>query len=398
MTNTGGTNRSGFGDAATASDPYPFYARLRSDDPVHWSEEAQAWFVTRYEDVYELLMDQRLGARTASGSLEGLPPSARTDARRVEQFLSRWLVFADPPYQAKARRMVAGAFSPSAVAELEGSLQEHAKAVVGRFADGGDLIAELSRPYALAVIGDVLGAVPEELADLSALARVVMDYLGSRVDAEIAERASAAIRALTSYVGDVVLPRAKGAVAGNLARSVRDGSLTVEEAAGVFTQLLTGGIEPVSVATAVCLVAVHGQPETLRQVRSGALSWESAIEEALRYDPPFHFAPRRAREDFEFRGRHIRAGQRVALVLASANRDENRFAAPERFDATRGAHGHLAFGRGGHFCVGAVLARTGIRVLLRCLDERLPTFRPRVPATRLPALGATVLDAVPAYV
>lgn len=264
MTNIGETDRFRFGDAATALDPYPFYARLRSDDPVHWSEEVHAWFVTRYEDVYELLMDHRLGARAASGSFGGLPSSARMDALRVERFLSRWLVFADPPYQAKARRMVAAAFSPAAVAEMERSLQEHANAVVGRFTDGGDLLAELSRPYALAVIGAVLGAVPEELADLLANARVVMDYLSSRVDAEIAERSSTAVNTLTTYVGHVVLPRAKGAVAGNLARSVRDGSLTVEEAAGVFTQLLTGGIEPVSVATAVCLVAVHGQPETLR--------------------------------------------------------------------------------------------------------------------------------------
>jgi len=386
------------GEPAVALDPYPWYALLRSEDPVHWSEEFQAWFVTRYEDVFELLLDSRLGARVARTSFEGLSPSGRAAALRVERFLSRWLVFADPPYHDRARRIVAGAFSPAAVTKMNGSLCKHADVAVAGFIHGGDLLAELCRPYALAVIGDVLGALPAELAELSANARMIMDYLSSRADTEIAERSCAAVDALTAYVGDVVLPRSRGSVAGSLARSVTKGSLTVEEATGVFTQLLTGGIEPVSMATAVCLASVHAQQDTLHQVRSGELRWEDVIEEALRYDAPFHFAPRRARMDFDFRGRRIRAGERVALVLASANRDERRFADPDRFDPVRGAQGHLAFGRGGHFCVGAALARAGSRTLLRCLDERLPTLRLQLPVSRIPAFGATVLDAVPAHV
>jgi cytochrome P450 len=388
----------GFQDPATALDPYPMYARLRDAEPVCWDESVQAWFITRYADVHELLVDRRLGARATGGSVASLPPRARARAEAVERFLGKWMVFSDAPYQARVREIIAPVFSPAAVAGLDRPLRERALAAAGRFPDGGDLIADLSKPYALAVIGDVLGVTPAELGDLDVQARAVMDYLSSRADAAVAERAAAAVDALVRYVADTVLPRAEGPVGGRLAGAVRRRAMTVEEAAATFTQLLTGGVEPVSVAIAVCVLTLHAEQRTLSLVRSGEIPWSAAVEEALRYDSPFHFAPRRVLEGFTFRGRPLRRGQRVALVLASANRDERRFAAPQAFDPVRGAGGHLAFGRGGHYCAGAALARAEIRTLMQCLHERLPRLRPAAPAVRAPAFGATVLRSAPAFI
>ncbi|KOG44800.1 hypothetical protein ADK38_46185, partial [Streptomyces varsoviensis] len=163
--------------------------------------------------------------------------------------------------------------------------------------------------------------------------------------------------------------------------------------------LLTGGIEPLGTGLAGTVLALHRSPGQLAAVRRGEIPHAHAVEEALRHDPPFHFAPRRASADLTVGGREIRRGQRVVLLLASANRDERQFPDGERFDARRGPVPHLAFGRGGHFCLGAVLARTQITTALRALERRLPELRLDVAAARrAPSFGKTILRPVPALI
>jgi cytochrome P450 len=162
--------------------------------------------------------------------------------------------------------------------------------------------------------------------------------------------------------------------------------------------LLTGSLEPLSSALGVLLVALHRHPEQRSALRKGILPYATAVEEALRYDSPFHLASRQATADITVGGRAIRRGDRVELVLASANRDERRFTEADEFDIRRKATGpHLAFGRGSHYCLGAALARQEMAALLRALDDQLPTLRIDMPrVSRRPAFGATVLATVPA--
>ena len=386
-----------FRDPAVALDPYPLYARLRAADPVHWNEASRAWFVTRYEDVAALLTDRRLGARTSSVVLSAVPVDSRADVEAMEHFLGRWMVFADAPYQTRVRRAVAPAFAPPAVAELTPLLRRRAAEHVSRFAvGGGDLVADLARPYALAVISDILGCRPDEHDALVSWSETIMEYVTSPVDPLLAQRARAAVSALRAHVLKVVLPRGEGLVARTLAAATGLGELTEDEAVATFTQLLTGGVEPVGVAVALCVTALHEHEDVLAAARGGTPAWSRVVEEAFRHDAPFHFAPRRVLEDFALHGRLLRRGQRVALVLASANRDERRFSRPDVFDPRRPETGHLAFGKGGHYCLGAALARVEAEALVRELDDRLPGLRMAGPAERAPAFGATVLRTAPA--
>ncbi|MEW2577303.1 cytochrome P450 [Streptomyces syringium] len=391
-------------DPATLADPYPFFTRLRAQDPVHWNEPTGSWYVARYRDVHDLLTDPRLGAPTGDALIAALPPAERAVYRTVEDFFARWMVFSDPPHQLRIRTCLQRAFTPAAVAAFEPSLHRHAERAVGAFAasaaPAGDLIEDLARPFALDVVCDLLGIEADERADVSAWSDALMAYLSAAEPAPGgADAAGLAVAELTSYVSGTVLPRGRGLLARTLGPGVAAGELTTADAAATFAQLLTGGVEPVSTAAGVALTALHAAPEQLRDLRAGRLPYEHAVEEALRFDPPFHFAPRQARETLQAGDRTIRAGDRVVLLLASANRDERQFPRAGTYDARRGPVPHLAFGRGGHYCIGGVLARRQLVTLLRELDRRVPDLRIDVSAVhRSPSFGSTVLRPTPCMV
>ncbi|GHC47310.1 cytochrome P450 [Streptomyces cinnamoneus] len=391
-------------DPATLADPYPFFAGLRAHDPVHWNEPTGSWYVARYRDVHDLLTDPRLGAPTGDALIASLPPAERAVYRTVEDFFARWMVFSDPPHQVRIRTCLQRSFTPAAVAALAPSLQRHAERAVAAFAvsadPAGDLIEDLARPFALDVVCDLLGIAAEERAEVSGWSDTLMAYLAAAEPAPtVAGAAGEAVAALTSYVGGTVLPRGQGLLARTLGPGVTTGELTPADAAATFAQLLTGGVEPVSTAAGVAVTALHAAPDQLHDLRAGRLPYEHAVEEALRFDPPFHFAPRQARASLRVGGRTIRAGDRVVLLLASANRDEEQFPRAGTYDARRGPVPHLAFGRGGHYCIGGVLARRQITTLLQELDRRLPGLRIDGDAVRRsPSFGSTVLRPTPCMI
>ncbi|AGL19157.1 cytochrome P450-like protein [Actinoplanes sp. N902-109] len=367
---------------------------------MFWDEAAGAWFITRYADVAALLLDARLGARLSSVDLAGIPAPVRDQVGALEAFLGRWLVFSDAPYQARMRKAIAPAFVPASIAALTGVLRSHARKHLGHFVEqgGGDLVHDLTKPFALSVAGEFLGFAAADHGRLATWSGDIMGYVTAAFDPELTARAAAALHELSTWVLTSLLPRGDGPVAATLAAGTARGELTGAEAVAIVAQLLTGGVEPVSVAAAVCSAALHQQPDALARVRAGTLPLSLAVEETLRWQTPFHFAPRRVRTDFVFQGEQFRAGDRVALVLASANRDERKFSRPDVFDPFRTERGHLAFGRGGHYCMGAALARLEIEELVRALHDGLPAARSWGPAEFASSYGATELRSVPVLI
>ncbi|KPH97308.1 cytochrome P450 [Actinobacteria bacterium OK074] len=388
----------------TLRDPYPFFARLRRHDPVHWNPCTGAWYVTRHEDVSALLTDRRLGAVAGEGSPRGLTPAQQRVTAVLERFFGRWLVFSDPPYQQHLRARLQPLFTPAAVAELTERTQDAADRAALRLAaaaqDGPvDLMRDFARPFALDVAMDLLGLERAEQGLAVGWSDALVGYLGtSRFDSDIAHTAADAVRDLTVHVTRVQLPRGSGVVARCLAPLLESGALDAEEAAAVVAQLLTGGVEPVSTTIGVAVRARHAHAHAPAGPAAPA-DHAAAVEEALRYDAPFHFAPRRAATALTVHGRTFAPGDRVVLVLASANRDERVFTDPDVHDPARPRARHLSFGLGGHYCLGAVLARTETAAALRALDRAAPALRVDPAAVgRAPAFGATVLRPFPSLV
>jgi cytochrome P450 len=387
-------------DPRTARDPLGFFARLRSEDPVHWDAGTSAWYVTRFADVERLLLDTRLGARSKAELLARTDPVEHGALHRVEGFLAKWLVFSDPPYQARLRRAVSGAFTPRELHGFDEYVARAARRHTAALLPGAnDLLASVVRPYTLDVTCALLGIADADRSRVLGWSDALMRYLSQPIEPARTAAAAAAVEALTEHVTAVVLPRGGGPLARLLGGLHRAGALTDVEVAATFTQLLTGGVEPVATAAAVGLEQLLAAPGQWALLRTGQVGYEAAVEEVFRFASPFHFAPRTATADLEIAGRRVRRGERVVLVLAAANRDPEVFADPEAFDIGREARRHLAFGLGGHFCLGSVLARMELRHLLEALDERFPTLAPGpVAPVRLPALGMTVLGEVPCLV
>lgn len=380
-------------------DPYPFFARLRRDDPVHWNALTRAWYATRYRDVFGLLMDARLAAPSHEGELARLTGSDRQVVATVREFLARWMLLSDPPYQARVRDLVHRAFTPATVSSLDVAIDRWTAEAVTRFAAGGaDLMADLTQPLALTVIAELLGIAEPERDQVLAWSNTLMSFLNqANVDGGQARSALAAIDQLSGYVLGTVLPRDDGIVPRLLRTGLDEARLAPIEAVATFTQLLTGGLEPTANASGSAVLALHTYPKQHELLKTQKVSYRDALEEVLRYDPPFHYSmSRRATADLTVGEVTIPRGDRVVLVLASANRDEDQFANADLFDVRRRPNRHLAFGRGGHYCLGAFLARKEMESLLRTLDERLPRLRVDLQrAQRNPVFGATALGPVP---
>ncbi|MFJ8645333.1 cytochrome P450 [Streptomyces sp. NPDC093546] len=386
-----------------ALDPAPFFARLRAHEPVHWNEPTRSWYVTRHADVETLLLEPALGARDKTAMLAAMTEDMRAAFAPVERFLGKWLVFADPPYQLKARKALQRAFTPRSLAPFAQTLRACAEEAVQALRPGeGDLFQQVARPYALTAICAFLGIEDRERDAVTGWSDALIRYLSMPVlEKETALAADLAVRELTAYVTGTVLPRAAGPMAALLASLHADGAgeLDAQEVTALFAQLLTGGAEPVATAAAVGLACLLADPEQHRALRTGEVPYGAAVEESVRFASPFNFAPRTAREDFAYAGRRIAKGDRVVLVLAAADRDPEVFADPDRFDIRRTGGRHVAFGRGGHFCLGAALARMEIEALFRAVDEHRPGLRGGHPAmVREPAFGVTSVSAIPCLV
>jgi cytochrome P450 len=378
---------------AFASDPYPTFAMMRAEGGAHW--DGRAWYFTRFVDVNRLLVSDVLASRGLPSWLSKLPSNESELLQPVEEFYSRWPVFSDRADHAVVRKALGASLGGTALRELLPELDRWTREVLCSFdASSGDLIEHLSRPLAMKCLDAVLGA-PGDSGPLVELSRRVMAYLvttGSDLDA--APAALEAINDLRVFVEEVLLPSGRGLIVQPLRELASCGAVDSLTILATVAQFLTGTIEPTVTALATALVQSAASLNVRRGLADGSLEASVVLEEALRFDSPFHFAPRRAAKSFEVTAGAVRPGDRVVLVLASANRDEDRWGRAETFDPFRAPQPHLAFGRGPHSCLGALMVRVQSTTLLTLasrtglLDEMQPTLE------RVPSIGATTLRAI----
>jgi cytochrome P450 len=388
-------------DPAFAADPYPAYAAARAIGPVFTQAGDHLHYLLGHADVHAGFRDRRLGStflhRYTPEELR-LPPDIPTwrDPRWVEfQAFERWeLLNLEPPVHTRLRRLVLEAFTPRAVEALRSSIEDRARELLapGREQGSMDLVNAYAQHFSLAIICDLIGVSPDDRETIKRLSDdTVSMYEPGRGEEQqaIANRAAGDFR---RYLLDVIAHRrahpGQDLVAALIEATVEGERLTDDQIASTAMVLLMAGHEATVNATANGVAALAAHPDQWRLLRSGEVPVRAAIEEILRYDPPLQWFERWVLDEgVEIAGQPVPLGSRVALVIGSANRDPRRFPDPDRFDVTRTDTGHLSFGGGIHFCIGAPLARMELEAtlteLLRTEDEvvvlpgarRRPTFQ-----------------------
>jgi hypothetical protein len=355
------------GDPRFLADPYPFLARLRADDPVHWNEALGAWLVTRYADVREGLRDPRLSSDRVRPFFEAQTAAARRALEPLEANVSRWAVFLDPPRHSRVRALMTHAFTSRAVERLRGAIvarvDELLAALQGR--EEFDLIGEFAWPLPAAVIADLLGVPREDVPRLKAWSDELSGFVfsGRRVHGKY-ERAARGVAGMATYFAELIERKRQcpdeGLVSALVRGSPEAQPLTAKELEAMCVLLLFAGHETTTHLIGNGMLALLARPGALAELRArrdDPRHVERAIEELLRYDGPSLAQGRVAAGDLALAGRRLRTGERVFLMLGAANRDPEVFDRPDDVVLERPHNPHVAFGYGIHFCIGAPLAR-----------------------------------------
>lgn len=368
--------------AEAVQDPYPVYARLRNDDPVHWSERDHAWIISRYDDSWELQNRSDLSVDRHESHLSYLPDDCGDRFDPLVDHFSRWLLYMDGDGHDRLKKLFLAAFTPAAVRDLEPRIQSIVDAHLDAFDPStSDVVADFARPLPVTVIGDLLGLPRSDLPLIVDWTRSLGAFLFQGVDVDktlTSERALGAIIEQRDYFTDLldarrVEPRDDLLTA--MARAEVDGErMTYEEIHSTCTMLVLAGNGTTASLIASAIYYLAEFPDQLAMLRDDRDLIEQAVEEALRIEAPTQRGIRTALVDFELRGRTISRGDILHIMIGAANRDPEQFTNADRLDITRTPNRHTSLGHGLHFCLGAHLARLEARVAIGSFIDRYPDY------------------------
>ncbi|HEX3785803.1 MAG TPA: cytochrome P450 [Pseudonocardiaceae bacterium] len=371
-------------DAESMQDPHGFYALVRDEGPVHKAVlpmGTEAWVVTRYAEARAALTDGRLSKDSKRS--QALLNNQATNPQTVgDSGLAEHMLSSDPPDHTRLRKLVTKEFTARRIDGLRGRVQAISDALLDTIADGGtvDLLDVFGFPLPITVISELLG-VPEEDRHSFHLWSSTMMSVGPR------GAAMAAGRAVTEYLGRLISAKRAAPSDDLLSALVKatDGGerLSEFELTSMAFLLMVAGHETTANLIGNGLLALLRNPDQFAALRADRGLLPNAIEEFLRYDGPLNLATFRfTTEPIELGGVGIPADQFVMISLCAANRDPERYADPDQLGLTRES-GHLAFGHGIHFCLGAPLARMEAEIAFNGLLDRFTDIELAVPFAEL---------------
>lgn len=368
-------------------DPHAAFRRLRAEDPLHWYEAGPFWCATRHADVCEISRRPRTFSSAHGTQLFEIP--IRLAGGDPGAMGAPSIIQMDPPAHNRHRKLVMSAFTPRTIAALEPRMRALARESVASIRPGEpfDFVEQVALPLPMFMIAELLG-VPS--SDYEAFRR----WSDAMIEAGASGPRPETLDTVVELYGYMVEraaerrrePRAD--VLTRLALAELDGERLADAELGIFClTLLVAGNETTRnlIAGGMRLLLEH--PAQWRKLCVAPALVRNAVEEMLRYVSPIRSFVRRVQHDTELSGRRLRAGEYVALLYGSANRDESVFGPDaEAFDVLRpNADRHVAFGFGEHLCLGASLARLEARVLFEELIARGPGFSLAGPVEPLPS-------------
>ncbi len=371
--------------------PHEEWARLRRESPVHWCEPEgyePFWAVAKHADVIEV---SKQPERFRSAGRFILFPRTLNEADELAANPPlRMLVNMDPPEHRDYRKLVSAWFTPRAVARLELRLEEITREIFDALEARGsqvecELVKEVAALQPLRMITEILG-IPREREEF--VLRVTNENFGLE-DPEF-QRAGESREQRLGFLGEAFAYLAqiteerrrepRNDLSTVLARATLAGAPVPQfELFSLYFLIMVAGHDTTRNAISGGVRAFCENPGEYEKLRREASLEERAADEIVRWTTPVNHFSRTATADYRLRGREIRAGDSVALFYASANRDEEVFAEPERFRVDRDPNPHLGFGVGEHFCLGASLARMDLRVFVRELARRVRRIEPTAP-------------------
>jgi cytochrome P450 len=374
-----------FDEDSYYQDPAGFFAWLRESRPVapvRMPGRGRAWFITRYADVRAALADPRL-----ANDVHHHPRGARQRPSEAAGGVHAHLLNTDPPVHTRLRRLVWKAFTPRHVARLRPRAEEIAAGLLDKMQAAGGVI-DLLDAYACRLPGTVLCellGVPE--ADHDRVSAAVADYdkpgEADRVTRELAAYLTELIAAKRADPGDDLLS-ALALIRDDVSEDGSGDGLTDTEARSLAFQIIMGGFGTTVNLIGNGTLALLTHPGQLARVRADPSLLPAAVEELLRFTNPLnHATDRFTTQDMTVGDVVIPAGEEVFMAISSANRDPGQFPDPDRLDLSRDTSGHLAFGYGIHYCLGASLARMEAEVALGALLARFPGLSLAVPREEL---------------
>jgi len=397
--------------------PWREWDLLRREAPVYWYEREDIepfWAITRHADVLavsrdartfinggpRLRLSTRVGERMMREGLRGIAIERGWDPDEAPD-----MVFMDDPRHREFRLLTSGAFTPGKLRDLQSRIDQMAAGFAEEFSHalrretetspGCDFVREYAIKLPLAAIGDLMGLPPGDWMRVlvwtnALLGDVHPSYLLAGESSAAAT--GRAIREMRSYF-DVLMEerRSAGANSGSLVDTllrarVEGAPLTEQQLHGYLLLLTAAGNETTRNATTGGVIALLENADQRDLLCERPELIDSAVEEILRWTSPVVQFARTAVKDVEIRGQKIRAGDTVGVFYPSANRDEESFEDPYRFDVARKPNHHLAFGHGAHFCLGANLARAELRAAIRALLPILPEMELVDRGVRIPNL------------
>ncbi len=359
-------------------DPFPVYARLRAESPVHYVERHDCWALSRFEDVWNAGADPET-FMSPGPSLQNVNASA--DLEMDELSLSprgSSLFTMNPPFHTELRKHLARLFSPAGVRRFEPQVRAATRECLAKALPSGrlDAISELAGQISVKVACLVTGLPLEDGDQLfSIVRRFFLREPGIEGLPPDAVAASGELREyLISAVREHRRRGSRGSAALDVYASVEvDGRpYTEEEVASHLMLLVVGGTETLPKVFAGGVLQLHRHRNQRALLLEDPSMIPAAFTEVVRYEMPTQFLPRTVRHDVELHGQRLRAGQGLLLLYRSANRDEREFDEPDRFEIRRRPPRILSFGHGTHVCLGQHAARLEARVLLEELLAAVP--------------------------
>jgi cytochrome P450 len=354
-----------FGDDFLAA-PYPYYADLRDAGPVIWLDHYRLWTCARHAEVQAVLSDWETFSSAAGVGID--------DFRRTRPWRPPSLILeADPPLHTRTRTVMNRALSAKPMAAFRAGF----KAAAEKLADvlvsrrRVDAILDIAEAYPLSVFPTAIGLGSEGLENLLPYGSMAFNAFGPRnrhYETAMAEAAKVVPWINAQCAREALSPDGIGAM---IWASVDTGEITAEEALLLVRSLLTAGLDTTIISIGNALYAFAENPAQWQALRGDIGLARSAYDEVLRFESPIQTFFRTTTKPAEIGGVAIPADAKILLFLASANRDPRKWDEPERFDISRRAAGHVAFGAGIHLCVGQMLARLEAEMILAALAARV---------------------------
>ena len=369
--------------ADVIADPYPYYGRLREEDPVHWNELYDLWVITRYDDVVWMTRHHELFSNAVFRN-DPRPPYPAIDEsdlglyEYVRNYQADQFIQHDRPEHLEMRKVVHSYFTPRAMEAWRPFVQKAVEELLDAAEHKGhmDVMKDLATPLPVLVIAHMMGVPATDRLHVRKLAEKLLNI--GRGEHDRMKPLTEGMQGMIDYVSPLVDERLVNP--GDDFISVLAGG----EKKGVFTRhqvlvntslLLLAGHETTINLLCNGTLAFLRHPEQWALLKEDPEGWaQRATEECLRYDAPVKSLQRIATQDVDMRGKVLRKDDRIRWFISSANRDPEAFAQPDRFDIRRDPNPHVAFGSGVHHCLGATLARVEGQEVFKALAERFPSL------------------------